>query len=528
MKSDFRRIALPLFAAFLACVMLTTCSKTSTASPPEPFFRMSSPSGCSGGWFSTDRGLWGATCRHCVARPGQPVSIYLFKDGWKSPRPVKGVCYAAHPRHDCSIVYVPLANYPYHELPITLPLSPTGPESGRPLWAVGSFAGGTVHPAARKVAATSIGRYEFTLNDSAWGGHSGGLVIDATNSQIVGVLWGAGRGFSSVTSSRAIWETLYGHGPKFWQRAAKMQQQAEPAQQAFFSVTDNVDQPTERPQATIYVYGTQNELQRSGFYNALTTDPQLGQVEWKYMGPGNVAAQHRPQFRWHDGRTAWSIDGWPGFRDLCRRFGAANESVWSVQYCPTCPPNYGNRGGSQFPGLPNIGGGKTNPWNIIPPAPPQQPNTGSPAPDDSTLNTLRDKIRDLEDKQRKLKNDAEDEARRLKNLADDELRKVRREYEDRIRQLANSAEPRQAPGAEPASPSDEDALDKNLDTVLAKQQQRKRRAAETDRKLEAFVSKAESESPKGRDDWLWPGAILGAAGITGGAYVAGKRKAGPK
>ena len=203
------------------------CIANASASPPDPWVRMTSPSGCSGGVFHSSRenGVWIATCKHCVNRKGR-VSFTFFKDGQRAK--VSGEFIRSHPRHDCAIVWVSADNF--SELPKAMPIAVAylGPFKGQAVYAVGSYAGGTVTPAARHVAISSVdrGAYQFRLNDYAWGGHSGGAVVDAETGGMLGVLWGTSGRTSLVTSNRALLETFYG----IWDTG-----------QGMYSVNDDID-----------------------------------------------------------------------------------------------------------------------------------------------------------------------------------------------------------------------------------------------------------------------------------------------
>jgi len=179
--------------------------------PPDPWIRMTSPSGCSGGVFHASRahGVWIATCKHCVNRRGR-VRLVFFKDGQRAK--VDGQFVRAHPRYDCSIVWVSPDHFA--ELPAAVPLADgyAGPFKDQPVFVAGSYAGRTVTPAVRHVAISSVGReaYQFRLNDNAWRGHSGGPVVDAVTGGLLGVLRGTSGRTSLVTSNRALLELLYG------------------------------------------------------------------------------------------------------------------------------------------------------------------------------------------------------------------------------------------------------------------------------------------------------------------------------
>jgi len=210
-----------VFLAFFTCVI------TAYGSPPDPWVRMTSPSGCSGGVFHSSReyGIWIATCKHCVRRPGR-VRLVFFQDGQRAKVDGQFVC--SHPRRDCAIVWV--AADKFYELPTAVPIADgdLGPYVGQAVYAVGSYAGGTVTPAARHVAISRVdrGAYQFRINDYAWGGHSGGPVVDAASGRMLGVLWGTSGRTSLVTSNRALLETLYGT----WNTG-----------QGMYSIDDNID-----------------------------------------------------------------------------------------------------------------------------------------------------------------------------------------------------------------------------------------------------------------------------------------------
>ena len=193
------------FLAFSSCVI------TAFGSPPDPWVRMTSPSGCSGGVFHASReyGIWIATCKHCVNRDGR-VRLVFFQDGQRAN--VDAYFVRSHPRYDCSILWTSADNF--YELPQQAPIADSwfGPYKGQAVYSVGSYAGRTIHPAARHLAVSSIDRggYQFRLNDYAWGGHSGGPVVDAFSGKMLGVLWGTSGRTSLVTSNRALLETVYG------------------------------------------------------------------------------------------------------------------------------------------------------------------------------------------------------------------------------------------------------------------------------------------------------------------------------
>ncbi len=194
------------FLAFSSCVITAFGS-----APPDPWVRMTSPSGCSGGVFHASReyGIWIATCKHCVNRDGR-VRLVFFQDGQRAN--VDAYFVRSHPRYDCSILWTSADNF--YELPQQAPIADSwfGPYKGQAVYSVGSYAGRTIHPAARHLAVSSIDRggYQFRLNDYAWGGHSGGPVVDAFSGKMLGVLWGTSGRTSLVTSNRALLEMVYG------------------------------------------------------------------------------------------------------------------------------------------------------------------------------------------------------------------------------------------------------------------------------------------------------------------------------
>lgn len=497
--------------------------------PPDPVFRMESPSGCSGGWIHASRqyGLWGATCSHCVAKAGQTVRLRLFQNGYKSPT-IIGYCFAAVKGHDAAIIRVPPQNYRF-ELPLTFNLSPYGPAPGETVFAVGSFAGGSVTPAARKVAVTGFQRsgYQFSLNDTAWGGHSGGAVVDEQGN-LVGVLWGAGTGYSVVTSSRAIWETLYGSRPR-------RVQTRQPSTVAMFAVDDRIpgaiDKPKQMAAPTVKVYATTSELASSGFLKALHSDPNMLSIKWQFENPHRVPASQRPRFTWHDGKTTWTIDGWKDLESLCARFSRANSEVWPVDYCPTCPPSYGRGGyGGSFGG--RIGQtNPLNPWSGIVPPPPGGGNSGSG--NESTL--LRDRLKELEDAARKAKRDHEDELRRLKNASEDELRKLRQQQEDQLRKLRQQSDAtwqaiqnaNAAGGENPAVPGNPQATRGNVadpfESAIQNFRESRRRVRDREQRLKDAAERIDNETQPvvtGNRDWVLPGSIVAAAlALAGGLYL---------
>eukprot|EP00913_Durusdinium_trenchii_P028456 g26684.t1 len=535
MKAD-QSTARAMGAAMLVCaaaMCVGSClGGPAQAAPPDPVFRMESPSGCSGGWIHASRqyGLWGATCSHCVSRAGMAVRIRLFKDGHRSPT-VNGYCFRAARGHDAAVIYIPPQNYRYGELPLTFNLSPYGPAEGETVFAVGSFAGGTISPAARKVAVTGFSRqgYQFSLNDSAWGGHSGGAVVDEQGN-LVGVLWGAGSGYSVVTSSRAIWETLYGTAPRR-ARVAKPQAanpQAAASQaavsQAMFSVQDNpaaeqATQPKPMNVPTVKVYATTSELATSGFLSALNSDPQMATIKWRFENPYGVSASVRPRFVWYDGRTNWQVDGWPGLETLCLRFGKANAQAWPVQYCPNCPPGYGGQGYGRGNYGGTYGGQRSplNPWSQIVPPPPTAPGLPQQPTDDARL-------KELQAASRKAAQEFEDQLRKLKQTQEDELRKVKNASEDAIRRIQSQAGIPPAVGeAAPAEQSDP------FDSAIEDFRERRRRVKDKEQRLKDAAEKIDNEvKPVGRKDWIWPGAFVASVLLGGGFWKRAVAKKGVK
>lgn len=259
-------VALVLFLAFVFCAM------PAFGSPPDPWVRMTSPSGCSGGVFHSSReyGIWIATCKHCVNRDGR-VSLTFFKDGQRAK--VNAYFIRSHPRYDCSILWTSANNF--YELPQQAPIADSwfGPYNGQAVYSVGSYAGRTIHPAARHLAIRSVdrGAYQFRLNDYAWGGHSGGPVVDAVYGKMLGVLWGTSGRTSLVTSNRALLETIYGP----WEAA-----------QGLYSVNDVIyDKPVAR-KPEIDVHANSSDIE---------------QIRREVNGSHFL----RDHFRWD-----WDLDSW--------------------------------------------------------------------------------------------------------------------------------------------------------------------------------------------------------------------------
>ena len=247
-KMRFADFIWSAIAVIMVLIQMLACVGIAYGSPPDPWVRMTSPSGCSGGVFHASReyGIWIATCKHCVNRRGR-VRLTFFQDGQR--KSFDGEFVRAHRRYDCAIVWV--AADKFGELPTAVPLADgdVGPYKGQAVYAVGSYAGGTVTPAARHVAISRVdrGAYQFRLNDYAWGGHSGGPVVDAASGRLLGVLWGTTRRTSLVTSNRALLETLYGT----WNTG-----------QGMYSVHDDIDAKPVARKPEIDVHANLSDLQR--------------------------------------------------------------------------------------------------------------------------------------------------------------------------------------------------------------------------------------------------------------------------
>lgn len=272
-----------LFWLFVAGVM------TAFGAPPDPWVRMTFPSGCSGGVFHASReyGIWIATCKHCVNRKGR-VRLMFFQDGQRAK--VDGQFVRSHPQHDCAIVWVSSDNF--YELPQQAPLADSwyGPYKGQPVYLIGSYAGNTVHPAVRHVSIKSINRgaYQFNLNDDAWGGSSGGSVVDAATGRMLGVLWGSKGGTSFITSNKALLETVYG---------------TELFKQGMYSVNDDVhaQQVARKPKIDVEanrkdIEDIRREVESSHYLNDhfdfdFDTDwfRSTPRIEWKINGKGTYS-----------------------------------------------------------------------------------------------------------------------------------------------------------------------------------------------------------------------------------------------
>lgn len=228
----------------LAFIAALACSSCHAADRPDPFVRMESPSGCSGGVIHASRqyGIWIASCKHCVARRGQAVTFRFFWRGRIGPQ-AQGRCYGSHPLYDASISVVAADALPV--LPAVTPLSRTPARVGDVVISVGSFAGQSRTPALQRVTVTDVDRdgYGLRLNDHVWGGHSGGPVLDQRH-ELVGVVWGhqRSRRRSLVTSAKALWDIVL--DPSHRQRTRD-------DGQAFFSVVPE----TAAARKTIRVYG---------------------------------------------------------------------------------------------------------------------------------------------------------------------------------------------------------------------------------------------------------------------------------
>lgn len=286
---------------------------TAHAAPPDPWVRMTRPSGCSGGIFHASRqhGIWIATCKHCVSRPGR-VDLVFFDDGQRAK--VTGQFVQAHPRYDCAIVWC--AADRFWELPRAVPLAgpDVGPFRGQAVYAVGSYAGGTITPAARHIAISSVSRgaYEFYLNDSAWGGHSGGAVVDANSGRLLGVLWGTTGGRSIITSNRALLETLIAAFRNGWSRR-------DERRPAMFSVEDdlsNDDAEAVRYEHDITVRGPTRELLKIQ-REVITSHYLRAHFDWDWDHENWL---QRPRVEWEVAGKKWYIDGWNGQDDFIVRF----------------------------------------------------------------------------------------------------------------------------------------------------------------------------------------------------------------
>ncbi|QDU79655.1 hypothetical protein Pla110_13660 [Polystyrenella longa] len=102
-----------VFSVVGVILILALAVAHAKAGPPDPWVRMTKPSGCSGVVFaaSKENGIWLQTCRHCVTEK-QVVSFRFFKDGQASP-PVDGVCVAHHNTADIAICWVDASQLNY-------------------------------------------------------------------------------------------------------------------------------------------------------------------------------------------------------------------------------------------------------------------------------------------------------------------------------------------------------------------------------------------------------------------------------
>ncbi len=453
------------------------------------------PTGCSGGVIhaSHEYGIWIATCRHCVSRPGRAVDLKFFKDGYTS-QSFRGYCLASHPRYDCSIVVIPPGTYNYPELPSVVPLSASGAYVGETVIAVGSYAGGTVAPAARKVYVTNVANYTLRLSDSAWGGHSGGAVVSAESMELVGVLWGAGHGYSSVTTSRAIIETLQ-------LAAGRGQAMASiPAE-----VPEEIQVSVQRP--VIEVSGSVSA--RSQWYAELLSDPRMSRFDWQ-----QGTSSKRLRFTWLNstGMDRY-VDGWPGYDRFVGRMlkcrGFPQDVPDSVQWGP------------------RIGGGRSpqSPWTI-------PPNIigGGVDQRDAEIKRLTELVEELISKARTAAQLVEDEARRLRLAAEDEIRQLRLEADDNARRLKNEFDESvetfnyNAAHPPPLPPSDDHPLNVAADWI---QDSRDR-----DEKLVEFVTSVSPDNRPQQPDqdngelppWLPWAITAGVTGIVGGSAYRGRKK----
>ena len=281
---------------FLLLIFLAVLGSQAQSAPPDPWVRMTSPSGCSGGVFHASReyGVWIATCKHCVNRPGR-VRLVFFKDGQRAN--VDGQFVRSHRRYDCAVVWVSADHF--YELPAVVQLATPdiGPFVGQAVYAVGSYAGGTITPAVRHLSIKSVrsGAYEFILNDDAWGGHSGGPVICATTGRLLGNLWGTRWDKAAITSNRALFETLYGT----WATERS-------TGQGLYAVHDPIEQLASKPDVKVSanrrdIDRIKKEVRASHFLDRhfdfdFDTDwfRKTPRVEWKIDG------------------KKWYYDGWTG------------------------------------------------------------------------------------------------------------------------------------------------------------------------------------------------------------------------
>lgn len=396
------RTRFKLFVLFVALWIPPSCeSPKCSAAPPEPFVRMSSPSGCSGTVVHASReyGVFIVTCGHCVNRPGS-ARFYFFKDGVTSPS-ISGRCLRSHSayggggRNDVSLCWVSADNF--RELPNFVPIatSKVGLYKGQVVLAVGSFAGGTKHPAMRKcsVISTSSNARAFTLNDSAWGGHSGGGVIDIQTMTYLGPLWGASRGRSHVTGPTSVHELIWG--------------QTQTTGQAMMSVKDDVTEVALPMVSVDYrdhssAISMQAEIVRYGLHRV---------VRFQFRQSGTAAL---PTATWRSGGKLW----YTSFRGAASFAGYLQRTGISVVGCygDNCPP-----GGGYSPF--NPGGGGSSPWTFPKPGTNPIPSVPIPKPEPEVdLKTrILDALKQIEDdKQRKL-DDADKERDRITTIISEQL-----------------------------------------------------------------------------------------------------------
>lgn len=399
--ASLRTVCAALAAAAVLLYLARGCEAADAG--PDPFVRMTSPSGCSGGVIhaSREHGVWIATCRHCASRPGSPVTLRFYWSGYEGPA-VRGRLVRAHRQFDCAIAWVDAKHFAV--LPQTVPLATPaeGPYTGQTVLAAGSHAGNTKEPSMRKMAIAEINRdgYGFDLNGSAWSGHSGGAVVDNRTGRLLGVLWGTytdGHGRRTggrVTAAPAIWETLYNpHGralsispTQSLRQAAHSQAPGEAhlgaarfkkvAGQAFFTVVDEIETADAEP--NVYVYGGHQPDIRREVSNSHMLTEHIDVI----FKPGHTK-RATVEFFANGKRYSW--DHWPGADSVVKYLKAYGV----VAECPgyRCPP-YRQQPEQQMP---------LNPWQLPfgqrPPAPP--PSTPAPPPpvvDDGRIEKLTDQF----------------------------------------------------------------------------------------------------------------------------------------
>jgi hypothetical protein len=370
---------------------LSTAGKRPPTKPhrgPDPWVRLTRPAGCSGAVIHASRrhGIWIATCRHCVGSGrGAGLQVHFFWNGYQSP-PFTGRVVRSHPRYDCAICWLPAQRFAV--LPGVVPLaSPSeGPRVGQTVLAAGCYAGepytpgsSVPEPALRKLAITSIDAdgYQFSLSGGAWGGHSGGAVVDANTGRLVGVLWataGGRPGTGRITSVAAIWETLY--NPR-----------RQPLRgQAFFAVPDEIGAENEtaipaarRPE--VVVYGGDRTVIRRQIRANHVLDEHIN-FDWEPGNPHHAVVQWRsPDGRW------WKREGWPGAESLIYSLRATGV--------PTQCPG----GGCRPPERQQL---PLNPWQL-----PQQSPPATPEPPPATQPDLAPEIERLHDLVREQKEQIE-------------------------------------------------------------------------------------------------------------------------